>query len=613
MELHALIDFTGIAGELAPLKLAFGRPVKELVAWNADQVRQVLIEVQALSQQGFWCAGYLRYEAARAFEPAASIHAGDGPIAYFSVHDRTIEPPPYQGEPSTRLSWERGLDRATYDACIGQIHAAIARGEVYQVNYTAPLRATYAASPFDLFCALRRAQPHSHSAYFASGFETILSVSPELFFDWSQDRLLCRPMKGTAPRGATPREDRANADRLRSSVKDRAENVMIVDLIRNDMSRVAQIGSVQVRRLFECEPWPTVWQMTSTVGARTRPGIGLLDVFSALFPCGSITGAPKLKAMDWVRRLEPQARGVYCGAAGVVLPDGTARFNVPIRTVTLREGTASCGIGSGITSDSTAAGEWAEWNTKTQFLDQASRPFKLLQTLRAEAGQARHLALHVERLLAAARYFNVPVEGAPVAAAIARACTGVSHAMRARVTVDMQGRIGVELMPMEAATSSTTARPIALATTPVVAPRPFLRHKTTRRDHFDGFAVNLPDTFDTLLWNERGEITEFTRGNVVLELATLEKVTPPLECGLLDGVGRARLLASGHVRERIVHRDELSEVRALWFVNALRGLIPVYVRNRHIWPTLSPAPRCPGHPSPDCSGTTAPASMHKGL
>lgn len=534
----------------------------------------MLEEVDALAREGLWCVGYLRYEAASAFDPAAAVHDADGPLAYFSVHREPVGLPAFTRESSSSLAWANELGAAGFEDRIASIHAAIARGEVYQVNYTAAHRAAYAGDPFDLYCALRRAQPGAHAAFITNRHEAVLSVSPELFFDWSSNVLRCRPMKGTAARGATAALDEERMEHLRTSAKERAENVMIVDLLRNDMARIAQLGSVQVTSLFECEPWPTVWQMTSTVVARTRPQVRLLDVFQALFPCGSVTGAPKLRAMHWIRQLESSPRGIYCGAVGVVQPGGAARFNVPIRTVTIRDGIANCGVGSGITVDATAADEWQEWTHKMQFLQQASQPFKLLQTVRIEGGTAKYLELHLDRLVAAGAHFGFAVDRAAVRAAVTKVTADrVPSSARARVIVDVRGTVSVEVCNLPSTPAGP--RPVVLASQPVSAPTAFLRHKTTRRDHLEGYAADAPQAFDTLLWNARGEITEFTRGNVIVERASGERVTPPLECGLLDGVGRACELAAGRVREDVVRMEELRGARRVWFVNALRGLVPV--------------------------------------
>lgn len=367
--MRTLIDFAEPRGDGATrLRVAFGAPSRVLVARAAEEVKPVLEAVGALSREGRWCVGYLRYEAAAAFDPAFAVHAGDGPLAWFGVHDAAAPWPDEATSAVPVVDWQASLSRAGFERSMQAIHRAIANGELYQLNYTAPLRAEFQGDSRDWFMALRDAQPDGYAAFIDAGDEQVLSVSPELFFDWQGDRILARPMKGTAPRGATTAEDEAMAQRLRTVPKERAENVMIVDLIRNDLSRIAQPFSVRVPRLFHTEALPTVWQMTSDVEARVRDGVSLVDVFSALFPCGSITGAPKVSAMRMIRDLEPEARGVYCGAVGVVRPGGHATFNVPIRTVTLRGTQARCGIGSGITADAQADAEWDEWRHKRAFL-----------------------------------------------------------------------------------------------------------------------------------------------------------------------------------------------------------------------------------------------------
>ena len=365
------------------LRHVFSRPRQILAAHEAAQVRPVLDAVQAAAAQGFWCVGYLRYEAAPAFDAALAVHAAQGPLAWFAVYDEALPWPVDNNDTdSAQVQWQAACSRAVFDAALDSIHRAIVAGALYQVNFTAPLHGVLRGEPEDgaasaLFAALQRAQPGGYAAFLDTGDEQLLSVSPELFFDWHNGCILTRPMKGTAPRGATPAEDAARALALRTSAKERAENVMIVDLLRNDLSRVAEPFSVQVPRLFHTEALPTVWQMTSDVVASTRAGCSLADVFAALFPCGSVTGAPKVSAMQMIQALEPEPRGVYCGAFGVVYPGEKgirATFNVPIRTVTLRGSAATCGIGSGITSGALAGAEWQEWRHKRAFVERASMP-----------------------------------------------------------------------------------------------------------------------------------------------------------------------------------------------------------------------------------------------
>ena len=295
------------------MRQAFGIPREVLMAKRAEEVRAVLDAAQVAARQGAWCVGYLRYEAAPAFDAALTVHPADGPLAWFAVHDAVLPWPDSVQEASPQLQWQEVMTRPAFEAALVELQRAIANGEYYQVNFTAQMRAALggdAHSALALFQALRRAQPGGYAAFMDTGEEQMLSVSPELFFDWREERLLTRPMKGTAPRGANPEDDAAQAEALRNSPKERAENVMIVDLLRNDLSRIAEPFSVRVPRLFHTEALPAVWQMTSDVEARTRPGCSLADVFAALFPCGSITGAPKVRAMRAIRALEPEPRGV---------------------------------------------------------------------------------------------------------------------------------------------------------------------------------------------------------------------------------------------------------------------------------------------------------------
>ena len=583
---HSRIDFTlPQSPDGRRLRHAFGPPLQVLVAHALDEVRGVLDAVHAAAQGGAWCVGYVRYEAAAAFDAALQTHAAQGPLAWFSVHGQAL---PWPGEPAdeepAEVAWAPGLPRSDFDAALDRIQQAIRDGEVYQVNYTAPLHGALRGSPGALFAALHRTQPAGYCAHIDAGDTQVLSVSPELFFDWTTDAaggdILARPMKGTAPRGATPEADAAQAAHLRTAPKERAENVMVVDLLRNDISRIAQPHSVRVPRLFHTEALPTVWQMTSDVQARTRPGTTLADVFAALFPCGSVTGAPKVRAMQLIRALEPAPRGVYCGAVGVVRPHGppgeggvAATFNVPIRTVVLEgsEGTlqATCGIGSGITSGAEAGSEWHEWRHKRAFVERASAAFDLLETLALDHGRLRHAGDHLDRMAAAATHFGYPCDLARVQACLRALAEQHAHgAWRVRLLLDHRGAPRAEAFALQ-----PTPAPVRLRLADRAfdeADSEFVRHKTTRRAHYAAFAPTAPGVFDTVLWNRAGEITEGTFGNIALHLDG-RWVTPPLACGLLPGVGRAVALREGRVAEAVVRREDLARVDGWAFLNSLRG------------------------------------------
>lgn len=589
-EVSALIDF---ADPCQPggtrTRLAFGSPCRELVAQSVDEVPGVLREVQAAAEQGLWCVGYLRYEAAPAFDAALCVHASPGPLAWFGVYASAMPWPAEQ--PATDwgmgqaeappVHWRAALDRHGFERAMDRIQHAIADGELYQVNFTSQLQGTVAsqdpanqaAAPgLALFAALQRAQPGGYAAYLAPSVgEQVLSVSPELFFDWNAGQLLTRPMKGTAPRGQTPEQDAAQARALQASPKERAENVMIVDLLRNDVSRIAQPHSVRVERLFDVQPLPSVWQMTSDVRARTRSDCRLLDVFSALFPCGSVTGAPKVRAMQMIRALEPDARGIYCGAMGLVRPGGHATFNVPIRTVTLQGQAALCGIGSGITAYASAHGEWNEWHHKQSFIARASTPFSLLETLALVDGQLRHQHAHVQRMAAAAQHFAFPWDAEHVEQVLATLVhSRPQGAWRVRLLLGADGCAQAQAFALDASPTRVRLRLADRAF--AQAHSEFVRFKTTRRDHYEAFAPQDAQVFDTLLWNQAGQLTECTRGNVAL-LLDGRWVTPALECGLLAGVGRDQALREGRLHEAVVTREDLARVQGVAFLNSLRGWI----------------------------------------
>jgi para-aminobenzoate synthetase / 4-amino-4-deoxychorismate lyase len=560
------------------LAAAFAEPVEVLVAQRPGEIPGLLARVETLAADGFWLVGFVAYEAATAFDSAHVGHepAESLPLAAFAAFRSNSSPRP-RGEFMSG-AW-RDITTATgFESCLASIKADIGDGRYYQVNYTTRLRSSFLGDSAALFDALRASQPGAYSVYLDFGRWQVCSVSPELFFHWRPatggvpPRLTLRPMKGTAPRDADPERDRQSAESLRASAKDRAENLMIVDLLRNDASRVAELGSVTVPSLFDVEPWATVWQMTSTVECRPRPDVRLPDLFAALFPCGSVTGAPKAEAMRAIRELEPAPRGVYCGAIGVVMPGGEARFNVGIRTVVVdaERGVAECGIGSGIVADSTIEGERDEWLVKQRFLRRACPDYDLFETLLWRRGRYWLLAEHLQRIARSANALGFRFDRNEVHAALDDAAHGFGTGRwRVRLRLAMDGTVAIDTEPMVRQRGPVTC---ALAARPVDSANPWLRHKTIRRDVYVRLAV--PDAFDTLLYNERGEATEFTRGNLVVRLGG-RLLTPPLACGLLPGAFRAALLARGAIEDAVLTLADIEAADRVWFVNSLRGAIPV--------------------------------------
>jgi para-aminobenzoate synthetase/4-amino-4-deoxychorismate lyase len=578
---RALIDFLQENGA-PPLRLSFEDCAEVLQADRADQVRAVIDAAEAHAKAGAWCVGFLRYEAAPAFDPAFEVHASNGPLAWFGVFRQAVPWPAALPGAASGSAWATGewtsdLTRQSFDARIARIHEAIRDGETYQINLTAALRSRFEGDALAWFHALHHAQAQSYAAFIDTGEEQILSVSPELFFDWRGHRVVTRPMKGTAPRGASMAEDGARATALLASEKERAENLMIVDLIRNDLSRIARPHTVKVPQLFQARAWPTVWQMTSDVTADTVEGTRLSDLFGALFPCGSVTGVPKVRATALIRAMEAAPRGVYCGAVGVLQPGGAATFNVPIRTVQLRGDEAVCGIGSGVTIDAGSVGEWQEWHNKQGFLRAAREPFELIETLRLQDGQYQHIEAHLARLQQSARHFGFVCDTVAARRELERlAIAHPAGPWRTRLLLGAAGNTRAEAFVLA---ETPTPVVVQLATRPMEAVHPdFLRHKTTRRAHYERFSPSDSTVFDTLLWNHRGEVTEFTRGNVVAQETDGRWITPPLEAGLLPGVERARWLAEGRGVEAPLRVETLGRLRALVFVNSLRGWLPATLR-----------------------------------
>ncbi len=556
-------------------EIRFSRPVETLCARAISEVGACLERVESAVAQGLNAAGYIAYEAAPAFDAALDTHdPRELPLLWFGLYDKEevvrATPALVGGEPPDVGPWRPLVDRDAYVAAIRRIRELIAAGDTYQVNYTFPMEAAFAGDALGWFVRLIRAQEARYSAFLDTGRFKILSISPELFFRLDGRRLETKPMKGTRPRGRWPTEDRVMAEALGTSEKDRAENVMIVDLLRNDMGRISETGSVQVQSLFDLERYPTVWQMTSTITSRARTGAS--EVLRALFPSGSVTGAPKVRTMQIIRELEPHPRGVYCGTVGWWAPDGRAEFNVAIRTVTVdaQRAMARYNVGGGITWDSTPGGEYEECRTKACLLSYPVPDFRLLESILYD-GEYFLLDEHLERLAASADYFGFDMDPARVQEALGAAARGQAPGpQKVRLLVSRDGSLEVESAP-----AGPPARVRAgFAREPVDSGNVFLFHKTTHRDMYEAAAASRPDCDDVLLWNRRGEITESTRANVVLELDG-ELLTPPVASGLLGGTFRGHLLAEGILREAVLTKEDVTRVKSIRLINSVRRWIDV--------------------------------------
>ncbi|HYP53692.1 MAG TPA: aminodeoxychorismate synthase component I, partial [Pyrinomonadaceae bacterium] len=477
-----LFDFEDDEGR--PRRVVFRDPSDVIVARSIEEVRPALRAVERAAGAGRYAAGYVAYEAAPAFDPALVTHERPAtPLVWFAIFDRPRADSPAHISGDYGLTrWQPSVGRDVYDERVAAVRDSIARGDVYQVNYTMRLRARFRGDELAFYRNLLAAQRARFGAYLDTGDRRILCASPELFFRRRGAHIVTRPMKGTVRRGRWSDEDEALAAWLAGSEKNRAENVMIVDLLRNDLGRVAETGSVTVPSLFDIERYPTVYQMTSTVAATLREPTSLEEIFAALFPCGSVTGAPKVSVMRLIRQLEDSPRGVYCGAIGMLSPGGEAVFNVAIRTVVIdaETGAAEYGVGGGITWDSTADEEYSEALDKAALLAERRPEFELLETLRLERGEYFLLARHLARLAASAKYCDGPLAVERARAALEEhAREHANETRRVRLLVSQDGRARVESEALRPLPPGPL--PFALARAPVSRQDRFLYHKTTHR------------------------------------------------------------------------------------------------------------------------------------
>ncbi len=551
--------------------LLFESPRRVLIARHPAEVLPALRAVEtAVKGEGLHAAGFLAYEAAAAFDSACTVHsAGDFPLLWFGLYDAPeIVPPPAPPADAPCPEWRPALGEAAFTTSVAVIKEAITRGETYQVNFTFPLHAPFEGDPRAWFAALVHGQRAGFSAFLDTGRYVLCSASPELFFALEGERLTTRPMKGTAARGRSVPEDRRQRETLATSAKDRAENLMILDMVRNDLGRLG--GTVSVPELFTVEGYPTVWQMTSA--AETRTAAPLAEIFAALFPCASITGAPKYQTMRIIAGLEGRPRRIYTGAIGHVAPGRRARFSVAIRTALIdREtGCAEYGVGAGITWDSESGAEYRECLQKSRILEQRMPGFSLLESLRWSPQEGyRLIEEHLARLSASAGYFDFPCDRQLVLAKLAFLASNQPPCPhKVRLLLGPDGKLHAEAAPIEP--NPERRLRLRLATAPVDADDPFLYHKTTHRTPYENARRGAGECDEVLLWNDAGEVTEAATANLVVELEG-KLVTPPVACGLLPGTLRERLLADGKIVEGVVRREDLRRADRLWLVNSVRG------------------------------------------
>lgn len=574
--------------------MVFTDPVDVLHTHDVHSVVSTIERAeQRVSTESLFAVGFLSYEAAPAFDPAFTTRqAGPLPLVCLGLFrqperiDKFSSTGPID---RTSLDWKIAVERDRYRENVAEIRRQISIGNTYQVNYTVRQLAAPVDDTWALFQAIAADAPYA--AYIEADGFAIVSASPELFFELSGNHILCRPMKGTAARGRTTQEDELIRTRLQHSVKDRAENIMIADMVRNDLGRIAVPGTVCATSLFETEKYRTVWQLTSTIVAETTADVS--GVFPALFPSASITGAPKVSSMRLIAELEDTPREIYTGCIGYFGPERQARFNVAIRTVAIdtRRRTAVYGVGGGIVWDSNADDEYQECLDKASVLTMAGGKagFELLETILWTRQEAYYLLHeHLERLADSARYFDFACDPARIEQDLQAATGGLEGGpRRVRLLLSAKGTTTIEIFDLRPRDAEQVLR-VRLARDPVDPGNPFLYHKTTQRDVYDKARSSAGECDDVLLWNTKGEITETSIANVVVRIDD-RLYTPPVACGLLNGTLRQALLVQGKLTERAIRIDELAETDEIYLINSVRGWRAAIIDDESIaaWPGTS--------------------------
>ena len=568
-----MIDFRAL-GE----RYIFTQPIKELKTRDLAEVADLLAQVESYQEQGYYVVGYVSYEAAPAFEEKLAVHKAPllaEYLLYFTVHDsvETSPIPLTYDEVALSSDWQEVTSSEDYEKAIAQIHYHLRQGDTYQVNYTVQLKQDLSADPFAIYNRMVVEQEAGYNAYVEHDEMAVISMSPELFFEQNDRELTTRPMKGTTQRGVTDHEDLEQASWLEQDPKNRSENMMIVDLLRNDMNRISEVGSEHVERLCQVEQYSTVWQMTSTIKSWLRPDVDLVTIFRSLFPCGSITGAPKIATMEIIKELEPQPRGVYCGTIGLLLPNGRRIFNVAIRTIQLNQGKAIYGVGGGITWDSTWESEYREVHQKAAVLYRKQARFQLITTGKISKKNLLFEEQHIERLRKAGRYFAFSFDVEDLKQKIEEECQAcdINQDYRLRISLSKSGEIAVDCQALEPLSPTFCQAKLCLQEANLQ--QAFTYFKTTHRPH-----LNL-GKHEKIYHNTRGELLETSIGNLVLKIDG-KLYTPPIRLGILPGIYRQHLLETGQLEEKVLTFADIDQAEAIYGCNAVRGLYELILQEK---------------------------------
>ena len=557
----------------------FSSPLQVLFTHDLNQVKDVLNEVQnKVEKKNLIAAGYLSYEAAPAFDNAYCVNEkGNLPLICFGLFknykiEKTLES--HSLESAEAIEWAITTDRTLYENYLQYIKDQIKLGNTYQVNYTLRKFTECISNPYSFF--LEKAQDAPYAAYIESNEHTIISASPELFFKLNGESLMCKPMKGTSKRGKTLHDDIALMEELKNSEKDKAENIMITDMLRNDMGKISDTGSVKVLSEFDIEKYPTVWQMTSSIKSQTSTNI--TGIFEALFPCASVTGAPKVSSMKIISEIEDQPREIYTGAIGYIAPNNEAQFSVPIRTILSDKKAyrSVYGTGSGIVWDSESQKEWDECQNKSAILSANSQNFELFETMRWDSSKRIFLEkLHLDRLKDSAEFYNFKFHHEKINDKLQDYLKNLESESE-RIIRLFLAKDGDIRLTTSAYKKQNKDKPqfISFAMRPINSEDRSLYHKTTNRSVYENAIGENPVCDDILLWNEDGNITESTISNVIFKKDS-KYYTPPISCGLLGGTYRTHLINQGHLEERIIPKTEINLYSEIYLINSVRGKYPV--------------------------------------
>lgn len=558
----------------------FERPVANIVCWDLADVEKCFQKIEQWLKRGFWVAGFVSYEAGYAFEKKFRDFSTRGwPLLWFGVFKRPAAKMPGWRPADYRLAGQKlNISQKEYLKNISRIKKLLAAGDTYQVNYTLKKKFDFSGSVKALYQNLKNQQKVAYSALIKFGHYWILSFSPELFFRLEERKITARPMKGTAPRGKNIFEDEILAKNLAASAKNRAENLMIVDMWRNDLGKISQPASVKVKKLFEIEKYQTLFQMTSTIEAKLLKNISFGQIFKALFPSASVTGAPKIRTMEIIRDLEKEPRRIYCGAIGFISPEKKAVFNVAIRTLLLdgSRGRGEIGLGGGIVFDSRPEEEWAECLTKGKFLNQKwPADFKLIETMLCEAGTIKLPKYHLSRLKNSAEYFDFCFDEKIILKKLTGTIEKLGRAgsWRVRLLLSSDGRVDLFTEKIEKIKEPVKIIFSKLKTNPEDI---FLYHKTTQRQLYERELAKARQAgyFDVIFTNQKGEVTEGAISNIFFKKGR-QLFTPPVASGLLNGVFRQYFMKKNLVIEKVLYPEDLRQADEIFLTNAVKGRIRV--------------------------------------